>query len=200
MVARQWFYHCDDRDQVEHIVVTHEPFAGERVFDSTIFVHNPNRGSVPSWNAGAKFSHGRILIGLADDLFPCPHWDAELLKVIPEISEPYVVEVDHADGSDILTHIFETRAYYEALGYMHHPDYTHLMADVEFGNVARATGRVIDARHLIFPHKSVEEIGWPAEYQRFRNPAKEFLAARELYARREAAGFPKASVLEVACR
>jgi hypothetical protein len=195
--ARQWRGRCDDPDQVEHIIVTQRPFVGTRIFDNTLFVSNPAAGSVPLWNAGAKFSNGNVLIGLADDLFPCEHWDSELLKVIPQLDEPYVLEVEHADNSNILSHIFETRAYYEAFGYMHHPDYVHLMADVEFGDVARTTGRLINARHLVFPHKKADQMGWAPEYERVRT--NDFAIAQALYARRSMHGFPKESMLESVC-
>jgi hypothetical protein len=202
MAAQQWLANCDNPDQVEHIVVTHEPFFHmPPVFPRTRFLVNRIKGSVPSWNYGATFADGAFFIGMADDLLSCPHWDSRLMEFPPDLDSAYVIEVDHADCSNLLTHIFCSRDYYKRFRYMHHPDYVHLMADVEFTDVARASGLLVNKRHLTFPHLNPEKgtIAWEPRYHRVRNEASEYEQAKALYARRKAAGFPKTSVLEIAC-
>ena len=190
--AENWCNYCAAPENVEHILVTHEAVdLGHRVFPNTKYVVNPVAGSVPSWNAGAKAATGDILIAMADDLMSCPHWDESLGLFAPDASK--VFEVDHEDQDQLLTHPFVTRAYYERFGYLFHPDYNHLMADVEFTAVARASGQLVNARQLHFPHLG-------PLHPKARRPAtadhdQEFVEAQQLFFRRKAAGFPTASIL-----
>jgi hypothetical protein len=200
--ARDWCLNqCDpltgdSQHTVEHIIVTHEPVVFEkRVFLNTKVIVNPVLGSVPSWNAGARASTGDVLIAMADDLMSSPRWDVKLAAIVPE--GPAVFEVEHEDQWGLLTHPFVTRAYYNRFGYLFHPDYTHVMADCEFTDVAKASGYLIQARHLHFPHLGPLH---PAARRPATKGDVEFNEAQPVYLRRKAAGFPISSVLEVACR
>lgn len=192
--ALNWESNWEMHD-VEHILVTHQPVTLRKVFPDTKYVVNPIAGSVPSWNAGAKVSTGDVLIAMADDLMSSPGWDVRLAAIVPD--GPAVFEVEHEDQRGLLTHPFVTRAYYERFGYLFHPDYSHVMADCEFTDVANASGCLIYARHLHFPHMG-------PLHPKARRPATkgdyEFNEAQPVYLKRKAAGFPLASVLEAACR
>lgn len=129
-------------------------------------------------NTAAKASTGRILIVNADDQYPCEGWDAELLKVLGKADglpmlnhdgvyqEDFVVEVstgtpqEHERG--ILVMPILSRVRYERLGYVFYPEYESMYADNEFCEHARQDGVIIDARHLMFPHRhfAFDGYGW----------------------------------------
>lgn len=210
--ASEWLAKADFPTAIEHVLVT-EKLAGYLVdlflrdnserfgarYCARYYTDCPgSRGGTDQWNKAAEVSRGKVLIKVADDFFPCEHWDTELLKVIPNLDEPWVVDVDNQDNAyPLLAHAIVTRAYYDQFGYLEHPDYSHQMADNEFSDVARASGRVIDARHLKFKHLTPDD-GVPMDevYGRFRGNAEALKRAQEIYERRKAAGFPKESVME----
>ena len=61
-----------------------------------------------------------------------------------------------------------SRARYERLGYVFYPEYESMFADNEFCEHAQQDGVVIDARHLMFPHKhyGFDSGGWLHEDER----------------------------------
>jgi len=205
--AIQWFVKANHPERVEYILATDEPlttpvpigfFDGH--FKTTTMRSSP-RGAVAPQNRAAAISQGKVIVIIADDFFPCPGWDTELLKAIPDLDAPSVLDVDNQDGAyPLIAHPIMTRAYYERFGYVIHPDYPHTMGDVEFTEVARQSGCVIDARHLTFLHLNPDTgtAQWDDVYH--RNRSKEMLdQGRAIFKRREAARFPKESVLEVQC-
>lgn len=149
-----WYVRCNYPNLVEHIFVTDEPVEMVPIFENTIVAVNEGpKTCVAGWNLAAKLSHGQFLINVADDWFPCEHWDTELLKVIPDMKGQYVVEVDTGGNPGLLTFCMVTRAYYERYGYLLYPEYIGVYSDNDFTDVARRNGVVIDARHLLFEHK-----------------------------------------------
>lgn len=112
-----------------------------------------------AWNEAARVSTGRFLITASDDMYPPPHWDTEILKVIPSLDGEYVVDVKSgtSPGDDewakwMLISLL-TRPYYERYGYIFYPDFLSMYNDLWFTEQARADGVVIDARHLTIQHK-----------------------------------------------
>jgi len=162
---RAWQSNCDNWQQVEYILCVDKvdrdkwPVIFNRLDPDIRFVLNQGRSCVSAWNTAAAASTGRFLINIADDLYPCPHWDTELLKVIPDLDGEYVVEVKSGTSPAddewfrLMLQSFVTRPYYERKGYLFHPDYDGWYSDVEFTEVARRDGVVVDARHLTFQHK-----------------------------------------------
>jgi hypothetical protein len=53
--------------------------------------------AVDSANVTAVNSQGKILVGIADGLRPCPHWDTKLLEVIDDPDKPYMIQTSHGD-------------------------------------------------------------------------------------------------------
>ena len=119
-------------------------------------------------NTAAKASTGRILIVNADDQFACPSWDEALIRAIdgacgggkwdPTVPDGgFVIEVstgtpdEHERGIMVMPIL--SRARYERLGYVFYPEYESMFADNDFCESAREAGIVIDARHLMFPHR-----------------------------------------------
>ena len=59
---------------------------------------------------------------------------------------------EYADGR-IMTLPIVGRALYETLGYVYHPAYISMFCDDDLTHTAAAMGRLVDARHLEFPHR-----------------------------------------------
>jgi hypothetical protein len=146
---------------------------GSRSFAGTATKGHCSVGSANGWNHAAEASHGKFLITISDDYRPCEHWDTEILKAIPTAPKPYrslhealqkgpcqipdmdgeyVLDVDNQDGAPHIPFSFLTRAYYNRYGYIFYPEYKGLMADLDFTNIARRDGVVVNAKHLKFRH------------------------------------------------
>lgn len=172
-----WIKAAVNPDQVEYVLCVDErwgfepytmgpipPFGTRNTVDRMCW-NTSRRCYVDGVNTAAKASTGRILIVNADDQYPCEGWDEELLKAIAdsrfvkfrEIQSEFVIEVstgtpqEHERG--ILVMPILSRARYERLGYVFYPEYESMYADNEFCEHARQDAVVIDARHLMFPHR-----------------------------------------------
>ena len=197
-----WCAACDNPAAVEYILAIDErwgfdPKAPPVVNDRTrVLWWTGKRGSTTAWNAAAAESRGRVLIMVADDLRPPPHWDTELLKAIPDPGAEFVVQVSSAklpDDAGLMVAYLLSRKRYERLGYVINPEYIGIYADNEFGDHARQDGVVVDARHLtfrhyhpyygdgLFPRDNVYDAG---------NTSEAVVQGLALYAKRKAAGFP----------
>jgi glycosyltransferase involved in cell wall biosynthesis len=164
--AQAWRDKCDNPDKVEYILAVDEgtnvgPLIEQLPFpNSRIVVNTKRRCSVDAWNEAAKASTGKFLINVADDLRPCNHWDAELLRAIPNLNQPCVLDVDTGGAAaGLLPFSFLTRKYLEhltdAYGYeggFFYPAYRGMYCDTEFTDLVRRDGILINARHLYFEH------------------------------------------------
>lgn len=199
-----WWASCDNPQAVEYIMTVDErwgfdPKVPPAVNNRTrVLWWTGKRGSTPAWNAAAAESRGQILIMVADDLRPPPHWDTELLNAIPDLDSEFVIEVSSAklpDEARLMVAYLLSRKRYERLGYVINPEYISIYADNEFGDHARMDDVVVDARHLhfrhyhpyygdgLFPQDAVYAAG---------NTSEAVVQGLALYVRRKAAGFPTA--------
>lgn len=146
-----------------------QPFGtrfGERTGDRVVW-NTKRRCYVDGVNTAAQAATGRILIVNADDQWPCDGWDQQLWAEIRLnymiadhellLTRDFVVEVSTNTPSEhergILVMPILSRARYERLGYVFYPEYESMYADNEFCEHARQDAVVIDARHLVFPHR-----------------------------------------------
>lgn len=115
-------------------------------------VIHPNRNSVQACNQAALAATGDLLIMVSDD-FGCPEgWDEALVRAMGERRDVAVL-VDDGCGARTMTLPIVDRAFYQRSGYLLFPGYVHLFCDNELEEVARRLGKLIDARHLVFPHR-----------------------------------------------
>ncbi len=115
-------------------------------------VVNANRSIVDAVNAAARTSTGDVLVVVSDD-FGCPDgWDRALAEVIGNRRDVAVLVHDGIEGR-IMTLPILGRALYETLGWVYHPVYVSMFVDDDLTHTAAAMGRLVDARHLIFPHR-----------------------------------------------
>ena len=100
--------------------------------------------------------------------------------------------MDNQDNSHpLLPFTFISHAYYQRLGYLFWPEYMGIGADVDFTEVARRDGVVVDARHLKFEHRH-----WGRGLREFdqvdahQQSAEADDVHHAVLARRRAEGFP----------
>ncbi len=116
-----------------------------------LIIH-PNRNSVQACNQAARVATGDLLIMVSDD-FGCPQdWDDALARAIGDRRD-VAVFVHDGLGAKTMTLPIVDRAFYQRTGYLLFPGYAHLYCDNDLEAVARRLGKLIDARHLMFPHR-----------------------------------------------
>lgn len=204
-----WRDNCDNWSDVEYVLCV-DKLGGDynRAYDELhdrgpagirLTINHGRNCAVDAWNAAGKAATGRFLITAADDMFPPPHWDTELLKVIPDLDGEYAIEVltgtSPADNEErrCMLHSFITRKYYERIGSnFFDPRFEGMYADDWFTEVARHHGVVVDARHLTFKH--MHWIGTTVPYDEIyqrQNAAARYDRGLEIIGELRKAGYPK---------
>jgi hypothetical protein len=172
--AQAWFDNCDHPENVEHILTWDAGTDGQLSYDASTYKIFPNtrvgantgpKTAVAGWNLAARLGDrgtgsGKFIISLADDWFPCPHWDTELRKVIEAaggFDKEIVLDVDTAGNDHLLTFSMLTRSYLmkysKGEGWLFYPEYTGMYADNDFTDSARIDKVIVNARHLKFEHR-----------------------------------------------
>jgi hypothetical protein len=175
-----------------------------------VVLNNKRRCYVDGVNLAAEASTGEFLIVNADDQFACQEWDHFLFGAWGDSpygcadTDAFVIEVstgtpnEHERGVMVMP-IF-SRARYEQQGFVFYPEYESMFADNDFCESARQDGVVIDARHLMFPHKHPMfdgKGGWSEDWEKRADTAllaqNRFEASElgaKVYQRRKIACFP----------
>ncbi len=111
-----------------------------------------NRSMVSAANRGFATAAGDLLV-LASDDFGCPqHWDAALVAAAEGRDRAAILVADGVFNR-LMTLPVLTRDYYASLGFVYHPSYQSMHADDDLTEVAKRDGVLVDARHLLFPHR-----------------------------------------------
>ena len=149
-------------------------------------------------NTAAKASTGRILIVNADDQFACEGWDEKILAggtLRAAVDKEFVVRVstgtpqEHERGIMVMPILSRVR--YEKLGYVFYSEYESMYADNDFAAHATQDGVMIEARHLMFPHRHPlgdPSIPMDAAYEA-QNRKEAFALGANIFARRQASHF-----------
>jgi hypothetical protein len=145
-------------------------FPDRRHFDQVIF-NTGRRCYVEGVNLAARHATGDILIVVADDQFPCEHWDTEISEFFKNGASESVQDRDRnwpvvefvlwaPTGTpseferNIIVMPIMSRALYEQWGYVMYPGYESMYSDNDLCEHAKAEGVLIEARHLpVFPHR-----------------------------------------------
>ena len=119
-------------------------------------------------------------------------WDQSLLEVVAGKTGEFVVHVSSGGPRDntLMAPQIMSRARYERLGYVFHPDYLSMYADDEFTEHAYSDGVVIEARHLLFPqsHPHHGTAEWDEVYT-WENRPEAYEKGREVFERRKENGW-----------
>ena len=179
----EYLLSVDDDDPAREAYAALARDAGVR-----LIVHR-NRSIVDAVNNAARFANGDILIVVSDD-FGCPsQWDVAIVTAIGQRTNIAVLVDDGVNGR-IMTLPIVDRAYYESCRYIYHPDYVSMYTDEDLTEHARYTGRLVDARHLKFPHRHFSAGAAPmdATYARQERPLA-WMHGRRVLAKRRMTNF-----------
>ena len=117
---------------------------------------NPGKpNNVQNINHCGAHTSGKVIVPVGDFLRPCRHWDSILLEKIPDLELPYMVAFGHGNylrDSWIVTWAIVTRAFYEKLGYLAWPEYTHYGCDDDLTLIAKREGCIIEAPDVQWPY------------------------------------------------
>lgn len=211
VVYDEWMRKAVHPEDVEYVLVVDprwgfdlQPWRYDSRLDNILVEQNTGRRCyVDGVNIAARASSGSILIVNADDQFPCEQWDMALAQA-QFLGGEFVIEVDCGGREHerrIMPMPILSRARYEKLGYVFVTEYESMSADNDFYEAAYHDGVVIDARHLLFPHKhplyendwkgTGKDPRWDAAYQaQNRREASEL--GRAIFERRKSQAFQPA--------
>jgi hypothetical protein len=190
----EWSAKASGAHRVEHIlsIDADDDVAGYRALAARTGVQlivNPNRSLVDAANHAARIATGEVFIVVSDD-FGCPDgWDATLAEVLGDRRDVAILVDDGVDGR-ILTLPIIGRALYERLGYVYHPAYFSMFVDDDLTQTAAALGKLVDARHMRFPHRhySTGQRDIDPTYAR-QNSGRAWLSGWRTFERRRASNF-----------
>lgn len=170
---KEWMANADEPDKLEYVLSVHvddcpKDWWPKKVVKPVAYIGLHN--SVHGWNVAAQAAEGQILILNADDFFPPPHWDTQLLRYTYRgVNTPnmgaFVIHVSTGSprDSNLISLGILSRPLYNRWGYALYPAYESMYSDDDMTEHAYQDGLVIDARDLVFEHrhhslgKSVED-------------------------------------------
>jgi GT2 family glycosyltransferase len=190
---------CDHPEDCEYILVVHCSrgwvglLTGNTRFGRFTVVTNYGRDClVDQCNAGLLAASGEIVMANQDDMRYPPHWDTEILKLLPDTSKAMCVQA-HTDGSrkDLLTlPTIATRPLVEKIG-MIPSEYESMFSDDEWSIKAHKFGGVIPST-LYFQHlHPVNKTAEPDEVYALENRPEAYKRGWEVFQARKAEGFPR---------
>lgn len=153
-------------------------------------------GAVACWNVGARAADGDAFVLGADDLVFTPGWlDAALATLAKLPDGSGVVGLNGLDRNggldDFASHFLVTRDYCERFngGVFVCPHYRSYYVDIEIHRRARALGRYAWAKDAIVEHRH-HAVGKADVDSTYTLAAPNMALDGEIYAERQAAGFP----------
>lgn len=136
-----------------------------------------------------------LIVEVLDDVSCFKGWDDALFKLLENVNnfeEPKMICTHDGlrDYGVVFTQPIMNRACYNKFGYVIYPEYTSMFADNDFTEVARRTGFIINAPHIMFKHNHYTIGGNPIDstYQR-RNNQEEFNKNHLIYQQRHSRNF-----------
>lgn len=186
---RKWWARAGTRD-IETIISVDEDDIElnnyEEYYGANLFV-GKHRSAIDAINNAAKVATGDIFIVVSDDT-DCPHnWAVKLLAYTKGLKD-FVMKTNDGLQRHMITMPIFDRAYYNRFGYVYHPDYKHLCADMEFSDVAYKLKRVVRKMAFKFPHNQYSIIGQPPDEIYLRNNSTH-KQGKEVYLRRKKINF-----------
>lgn len=139
----------------------------EYYHDKLVGLNGPNKTAIEAINSAARVCTGDLLIVISDD-FDCPeHWDTLLLKELEGKSD-FVLKTQDGIQKTCVTLPIMDRIFYERYGYVYHPGYKHMWADVDLTAVTLMTGKFLKS-DLMFEHQHYSTGKTPKDLLNERN-------------------------------
>jgi len=195
--AEAWQRNADNPFALEYLLCVHADDlprlqADQRELVDRVIVNHKRSCSVDGWNAAGAASRGQVLITVADDWFPPPHWDSHLLSVIPDPKKQACVWVSTGGNDGLMQFSILTRSYYERYGRIFYEEYESVFSDNDFQAQAEKDGVLLDCRKTLpefrHMHPGFDRSQWDAVYEKQNRPAA-YALGREVFERRKLDGF-----------
>lgn len=116
----------------------------------TKIVESDNHNVVEAANAGAKHATGEIIVLVSDDFQCFNGWDVAVVRALDGKSG--LLKTFDGVQKWIVTLPIMTRDYYEAQGYIYHPDYAHMFCDTDQTHKADLEKKLIIRNDIVFTH------------------------------------------------
>jgi len=131
----------------------------------------PNANMVHALNNAAKLASGDVLIYVSDDFECFDNYDLAIQKAVGKETDWVLFVYDGVRDDDVQTISILSKEYYDRFGYIYYPEYTSMWADPDYTEMAKRTGKVIDAMYLTFQHRHfIPGAFYDATYQRQDSP------------------------------
>ena len=121
-------------------------------------VRRPRREStaIRNWNEAARLSRGKILVVVADDLWPAPRWDEDIIQCLKGLNpekDVFALKVADfpAEKEFFMRHPIVSRALYSRLG-LFSSQFSHLSADSDLSLRVFWNAVILDGRRIAFRH------------------------------------------------
>ncbi len=145
-----WFEYILSLDSDDIELEEYKRLFGRDESHYTLLIDDNKQSAIEAINWAAQKATGDILVVISDD-FECPeNWDIEIMKELSGKSD-FVLKTKDGIQKTLVTLPIMDRVYYDRYGYVYHPDYRHMGADVELTAVAIMTGKLLHS-DLVFPH------------------------------------------------
>lgn len=115
-----------------------------------IIVNIGKSSTVIAINKAASQCKGEIIVVVSDDFLCFENWDEAILDNIGS-NDDFALKTNDGTQGWLITLPILSRKYYERLGYVYHPRYTHLFADTHMTHLADLLGKKMSC-NLNFKH------------------------------------------------
>jgi hypothetical protein len=160
--------------------------------------NNGRRCYVDGVNTAASVSSGQVMVVIADDQYPCPHWDTRLKQSVGEAlakNKEFVLWPHTGTNNEyergIVVMPIVSRARFERLGYIFYPQYESMYADNDLCTHAMRDGVLHRLpSDWVFPHRHpfFSDTPMDAAYEA-QNRQEAYTLGAEIYRRRQSAAF-----------
>lgn len=192
---------CDHPETLEYILVVHHsrmkefwehaPMWGMPWGKVSVVTNYGRDCIVDQSNAGRAAATGEIIMGIQDDLVYPPHWDTEVLRLIPDTSKRVFVKVRSDGYRDLMIPELCTRSLFLEAGAFS-PEYESMFADNDWSERVKRIGGIIEAPHLYFQHlHPIHGTAEADDIYELQNRKEAYDIGRKVFARRQALGFPR---------
>ena len=145
---------CDNDDQMMNNEETKAEILS--IYPHCYVNFDDNKNKIEAINANIEVREFNILLNASDDMNPQIHgWDDRIRQDFEQFFPDYDGVVHYNDGlqgAALNTLSIMGKPFYERFGYVYHPDYKSLWADVEFTSESKRLNRVVYVNEMIIKH------------------------------------------------
>lgn len=150
-----WMNNASKTIEIQHILSVDQDDPDlqhyQTVFKNSTVIIGANKNVVQACNHAAKYALGDIIVVMSDDFVSFPGWDIKLQEAFRERND---ILLKTNDGTQpwIVTIPIMGADFYQANGYIYHPEYQHMFCDTDLTHKADLEKRLVFRMDLPFIH------------------------------------------------